>query len=370
MRVAVITTGFAANRKDYNGAAAILNTIMALSKMPDIGITVFSLYYPCNQLVYEIDSVKVYSFIEGRSLNRASKPAIWRDTKEKFGIEHRRKPFDLIHAMWAGESGHVAASLGKRFGVPLIANINGGELASIPEISFGSQLKLFQRRFVNRTLKQASAIVCGSDYMLRLLEKLYRQEHSAKSQKIPFGVDTRLFKKQHNNRKNEAPVFINVANAVPVKAHNILFDSFRKVLDKYPNAVLRCFGKDESNTLRVLAKSAGILNNIELNGFTEYEQIPHVLSEADIFVLSSLYESQNMALLEAAFCGLTAVSTNVGIAPEVTKYNAPPGNAESLAAMMIKAVEVPSTEYTGLEERFSLESSAEKFYGLYKSLCK
>ena len=61
------------------------------------------------------------------------------------------------------------------------------------------------------------------------------------------------------------------------------------------------------------AKAMGLEQNVKVFKFTDYSNIPYVLHNADVFVLSSIYESQNMSMLEAAFMGLPVVSTDVGL---------------------------------------------------------
>ncbi len=154
-----------------------------------------------------------------------------------------------------------------------------------------------------------------------------------------------------------------------------MLNAMKTVTQKYPGARLTICGRDDKNILSGMISDLGLTNNVELKGFVEYENIPSVLNSSDIFVLSSLYESQNMSLIEAAFCGLPLVSTGVGIAPEITDILALPGDSESLAENIIYVIE----NYSGksekallkipeLKENFSLNKCVNSFIELYKSL--
>ncbi len=81
-----------------------------------------------------------------------------------------------------------------------------------------------------------------------------------------------------------------------------------------------------------------------------------------------------MSLIEASFCGLPVVSTNVGIANEITEHLTSPGNAQELAENIIKVIDNYETEsekalqkIPALIEKFSLDKSVKRFIELYKS---
>ena len=154
-----------------------------------------------------------------------------------------------------------------------------------------------------------------------------------------------------------------------------MLKALKIAVQKYPNARLIICGRDDKNILPQMINELGLQNNVELKGFIEYEKIPEAINSCDIFVLSSLYESQNMSIIEAAFCGLPVVSTNVGIAGEVTGNIIEPGNPEKLAVNIIKVIENYQNESENaltkipeLKEKFSLDKSVNKFIELYKSI--
>jgi len=380
-KIAWITSGFSAHEKDYGGSASIHNLARVLSQSPEVELTIFSLYYPPRRPEYKFYSAKVHSFARTDMPLRTGKLSIWMRCIRAFSKLHTEKKFDIIHAMWAGEPGFVASFISGRHGLPLIVNICGGELAEIPEINYGSRLKFWQKKFVHRSFKQAARIVGGSNYILGKLEKYY--PHAAeKWVKIPFGVDENLFQskfssRRHLNKPNGHPGFtiINVASAVPVKSHTTLFKAVGLLKAKFPHLCLKVYGRDDVDKLKMLASCLGVKDCVKIMGFREYEKLPEALSEADVFVLSSLYESQNTSVIEAAMCGLPVVSTNVGIAEEITEHLVEPGDYSGLAReieCVLKNLE--SEKKTALEkvnrvrEKFSLSISVKQYVQLYKTL--
>lgn len=376
IRAAIITTGFSKDENDYGGASAFHNFVRELSGNKEIDVTVFAFYYPVNQSKYNFYNARVFSFASGKTRSMLSKLKTWRKCEKKFLEEHAKNRFDLIHSMWARESGFVASRLSRKLNIPFIANIGGGEMADLKEINYGSRASQLQKYFVDKTFARTDAIISGSDYITEKINKYYGAIISSKVHKLPFGVDEKMFSSQNLNiNDNNLPVLITVANAVPVKSHETLFKAVKIVSEKYPGVILECYGRDDKNVLSNLVNECGVTENVHLKGLIDYEHIPEVFNKKSIFVLSSLYESQNMSLIEAAFCGVPVVSTNVGVAGEITENIIETGNPEQLSEKIIYAIENYQEEkQKALEKRaeivdkFSLKGSTLRFVDLYKNI--
>ncbi|NOS84783.1 MAG: glycosyltransferase family 4 protein [Ignavibacteria bacterium] len=372
LNVAWVTSGFYADENDFGGAAAIHLLARELSQAPEIELTVFALYYPFDKNDYALYNAKVYTFSNCPQdrLTSLKKIKVWRTFRKKFAKENLNRKFDVIHSFWAGEPGYNATKVSHKFNIPLAANVCGGELASYPEINYGSQLKSLQRYFVGKTFEQATTIICGSDFVIKKASEIYNNNIIGKITKIPFGVDESLFCESDDTVEvnTKEPVLINIAHAAPIKAHYDLLLALTQVKLVYPNVMLKVYGNDPNSTIIKQADKMGLDANVQVFSFTNYENIPGILKEANVFVLSSIYESQNMSILEAAFSGLPVASTDVGVAREITPYISEPGNAAALAQNIINALKQQKPAYKDLHERFSLKASAGKYIKLYKKL--
>jgi glycosyltransferase involved in cell wall biosynthesis len=373
IRIAWITTGFSANETDYSGNAAMHNLARELSHNSEIELTVFSLYHPANKPDYTFHGAHVKSFGSGRVLSYTEKLRIWKKCKNSFIAEHKQKPFSIIHSMWAGESGYVASSLSKTLKIPLIINICGGELADLPKINYGSRTRFWQKYFVNKSFNRADKIISGSEFITNKIALYYNKNIQRKVVNIPFGVDDTLFKPGNSNRGFTC--LICIAHAVPVKSHDTLFNALAIVKESFPEIRLFCYGRDDRNVLTGLIQKYGLEESVVLCGFIDYEKIPDALSGSGVFVVSSLYESQNMSMLEAAFCGLPVVSANAGAAREITGHLTEPGIAKELAEKIIYVINNYEIERqkslavrNSLVKKFGLKYSAKRFIELYNSL--
>ncbi len=369
INLAWIISGFYADENDFGGVAAIHNLAKQVSANPDISLTVFALYYPLGKSEFNLYNAKVFTFNQYpyAELTWIRKLNAWREFRKKFDEVNRSREFDLIHSFWAAEPGYVAAKTSSKYNIPLIANICGGELACFPQINYGLQLNYRQRHFIKKTFAAAKIIVSGSEFITKLAGKYFNEPVTGKIRNLPFGVDEKLFNPAlyQKSVKADKPLLINIAHSVPVKAHKDLLKALGIVKQTYPNVLLQSYGFDEHNYIKDTAKQFGLENNVKVNGFIDYKLIPGAMRNADVFVLSSLYESQNMSMLEAAFMGLPVVSTDVGVAREITPYISKPGDHASLAENIIKAINSPKPGYKDLHERFSLQSTSNKFTKMY-----
>jgi len=377
MKVAWIITGFAENERDYNGAPAIHKLAEALSINKVIELDIYTLYYPINKSEYKYFNARVFSFATKNKNTRIDKYIIWKKAEKKFYQENAVKKYDIIHSLWSGESGNIAFRLSKKHKVPFVTSVCGGELAELKEINYGSRLKYWQKKFVDNSFSNASRIITGSVYINNLICKYYGAEIIKKTIDIPLGVDDKLFHPYESTTKYEDrfPVLLNIASAVPVKNHKMLLEAFILVKERFPKAMLVICGYDEKGILKSMLEKMNLCNSVIIKGFVPYELLPEAIIYSDICVLSSFYESQNLSILEAAFCGIPVVSTAVGIAEDITDNITSTNNHNDFAEKIISVAENIENEKIHSREKldvlkgsFSIKYTADKTFDLYKTI--
>jgi glycosyltransferase involved in cell wall biosynthesis len=139
-----------------------------------------------------------------------------------------------------------------------------------------------------------------------------------------------------------------VANWREQKDHLTLLHAFEFVLQRMPAAHLFLVGAENDGPYgdqirRELARQA-------LNGSVSVlgsrSDVPAILAECDVGVLSSVSEGLPLALLEYGLAGLPGVATAVGQCPEVLDHGhagvlVPPGSAKALGAALLELLESP-----------------------------
>lgn len=136
---------------------------------------------------------------------------------------------------------------------------------------------------------------------------------------IPVGIDLNKFKpmnKEEMRRKygfdTKDKIIIYVGRLEKEKNLEFLIKSFAFVKKNNPHTKLVFVGDGRE---RVHLKN--LVDELELKdvifmGAMEYDKIPEVLNCADVFALTSLYESGPLVIIEALACGVPSVTVDVG----------------------------------------------------------
>ncbi|WP_237340550.1 glycosyltransferase [Staphylococcus carnosus] len=104
--------------------------------------------------------------------------------------------------------------------------------------------------------------------------------------------------------------FVNVARLSPEKNHEVLIKVFKTIVEKEKKSKLYILGDGPLyNQLQQLIKKMNLEQNVFLLGFIKNPFM--FISQADCFVLTSNYEGQGMAILEAQVLGKPVIGTNV-----------------------------------------------------------
>ena len=145
------------------------------------------------------------------------------------------------------------------------------------------------------------------------------------------------------DEKRQLPVIVAVGRLQRQKNYEMLLGAFAELLQQ-SKANLLILGEGElREDLEKLAKKLGIEEYLSLHGFDENPF--KYLANADLFVLSSLYEGLPTVLIEALACGCPVVSTNCPSGPEEILNNGefgrltPVGNQHLFAKAMIQTLQ-------------------------------
>ncbi|MEP7141324.1 MAG: glycosyltransferase [Ferruginibacter sp.] len=199
-------------------------------------------------------------------------------------------------------------------------------------------------------------------------------------------VNDRLFKQDKNTAAEyreklmlqEKFVWIAVGRFFPQKDYDNLLTAFKLFSSKYPQAVLLIVGNGPmEKEVKNMILQKGLSNSVKTLGVRN--DVPQLLNTADAYVMSSAWEGQPIALIEAASTNLPIVATDVGgnntiVFDGMNGYLVPPKNAPALFSAMEKIVNMSKTDLnkmgensrTYVEDNFSVEVLGRKWLEIYK----
>lgn len=126
-----------------------------------------------------------------------------------------------------------------------------------------------------------------------------------KSAIIQNEVTTAFFDKERGRTGN----IVTVGRLSAQKNHGLLIDAFAEIAPRYPEEKLLIYGEGACRTqLQERIAQLHMEDRVYLMGLTD--NVPQVLSEAKLFVLSSDFEGMPNCLLEAMAVGVPSISTD------------------------------------------------------------
>jgi glycosyltransferase involved in cell wall biosynthesis len=326
MRIALITPGGVPRAGDPPGFAYLLALIERLARRHDLHV--FALHQGPQPERYALMGARVYTGgAHGPERRRA-----YRRVLGDLLREHRRRSFDVVHAMWLVPPGMLAAIARVRMRRPVLVHVAGGELVAMPDIGYGWRVSRRGRLWTRLALAGATRISAAS---LPVLDQIARLGYQA--DRIPFGVDlARWPPRAPRARRPGAPArLLHIGNLNPVKDQATLLQAAAALARQGVDFQLDVAGLDTTGgAVPALATRLGLDDRVRFHGFLPAARLRPLVDTADLLVMSSRHEAGPFALLEAAVAGVPAVGTAVGHFQEWTPHAAgavPPADAEALA---------------------------------------
>lgn len=252
---------------------------------------------------------------------------------------------DIIDAHFAYPDGYAALLLGRWLGVPYTVTLRGTETRHLQT-----------PRLAERALKalQSAARVFSVSESLKKLAVQHGAD-PASIEVVGNGVDIERFKPVDRQTARaalriapHAKILISVGGLVPRKGFHRVIAVLPKLQIAYPDLRFLIVGgpSPEGNNLPQLERQVdelGLKDYVTFLGPVQPDQLPALLSVADVFVLATSNEGWANVFLEAMACGLPVVTTDVGGNREVVKddslgFITPLGDSEALADAIGRAL--------------------------------
>ena len=289
----------------------------------------------------------------------------------------RQNNIDVIHTQLT-PANILGRLTGKALGVPVIST-----LQNVPQsLSATRPDRLWLDRLT--AVYMTDELVAVADHVRRE----YLHEWKLPSQRIKVIYNTvPLDKFKHIPEKpirsewSGSPVIMNIARLVPNKAQDMLIEAARIVLAKHPNAQFVLVGEgNERERLLHLIRSYGIEKQVVLTGLRH--DIPELLAQADLFVLSSRHEGLPLSAVEAMAAGRPVVVTDVGgnrelVTSGVNGLIMPSGDSVRFATALIEMIEQPERRLAYgraarefVSRQFAIQTIAEQYEELYEHMAR
>ena len=214
----------------------------------------------------------------------------------------RLKP-DILHAHYAGGYGLIAALASFH---PLVLTAWGSDVLILPRTS------RLMRGLVRFALRRANLVTSMAQHMTSAIRGLGVPGENVLT--LPFGVDTGIFH-PHNRREigtREGFTIVSTRHLEPLYNVGLLVEAMPVIVEEVPNVRLLLIGDgSERGRLQARVNELNLADRVTFLGRQRPAEIAGYLSDADLFVSTSLSDGNNVSLNEAMACGAFPIATDI-----------------------------------------------------------
>ncbi len=264
--------------------------------------------------------------------------------------------YAIPHAAAAYMAKQILAKQGKQ--IPVITTLHGTDITLVGRDTT-------YRPVVTFSMEESDILTAVSQ---NLKEETYRNFNIHKDIEVIYNfVDVKRFNKKPVDafRKLVAPhgekIIVHASNFRKVKRVEDVVNAFLLINEKLPSKLLLLGDGPERHAAESICRDCVAVNNIKFLG--KQEQMEDILPLADLFLLTSEYESFGLAALEAMAAEVPVISTNAGGLPEIniqgeTGYMT---NVGDIADMRDKAIAILQDPETHRRFRANALKQARRF---------
>lgn len=225
--------------------------------------------------------------------------------------------FDLVHIQTPFVAHYSGVKIAKALAIPCVITYHTlFEEYLYHYIPFVPKtiLKFFARRFSSHQCNQAQGVIAPSNIIVELL-KDYGVKNTIEI--IPTGINSNKFTqgngaafRERFNISSNKKVLLNVSRVAFEKNIGLLIDMVERIKQQLPDIMLVIAGEGPAKTAYMQhANKLNLDDNIAFVGYLDRDsELIDCYHSADIFVFSSVTETQGLVLLESMAAGTPVVS--------------------------------------------------------------
>ena len=301
--------------------------------------------------------------------------------------EHKSEPFDYLHLFHVFPFGITAVLLKKVLHLPLMTTLMGLETYSLHGRLYGPGLAARFSGPLRPLVLTVSDVVTAPS--VALAGYMHAQGCKKQIEVIPHGVNleeynsTSLRVGARDLRENlgigpDEQMILTVHRLHQVKDFTTAIRALRRVLKERPNTRLVVVGEGpQFERLRVAAENEHVASSITCVGSVNHDELPIYYAAADLFLLSTFYETFGLVLVEAMAASRCVVASNTGAVREIvqdgiTGFLFPVGNVDTLATILLRTLaddklrsEIGHRARRRVVDHYSLAKTAQRYLDRY-----
>lgn len=278
--------------------------------------------------------------------------------------------YAIPHASAAYMAKQILAKQNRR--IPVITTLHGTDITLVGRDKTYSPVVTF-------SMEETDILTAVSQ---NLKDETYKNFRIDKPIEVIYNfVDVKRFHKKaisvfkDSIAPNGEKIIVHASNFRKVKRVDDVVKTFQLISKKIPAKLLLIGDGPERPGIEEMTRNCPKHGDIRFLG--KQEQMEDLLPIADLFLLTSDYESFGLAALEAMAAEVPVISTNAGGLPEIIQqgvcgYMSNVGDVEDMSANAIKILEDPETHERfrknalAQADRFDIDKIVPEYEALYR----
>lgn len=288
---------------------------------------------------------------------------------------------DLLHVHYAiphASAAYMAKKILEQEGrtIPVITTLHGTDITLVGKDKTYAPVVAF-------SINQSDVITAVSN---NLRDETYQNFPIEKNIEVIYNfVDVERFRRKPIDAfkkvisPNGERILLHASNFRKVKRVQDVVKIFNEVRREMPAKLLFVGDGPERQMAEELSRNLGVSDDVRFVG--KQEQMEDILAIADLFLLTSDYESFGLAALEAMAAGVPVVSTNAGGLGEIningkTGFMADVGDVQTMSSQAIHILSDDATLQSFRDNaaaharQFDIKNIIPQYEILYKRFCK
>jgi glycosyltransferase involved in cell wall biosynthesis len=292
--------------------------------------------------------------------------------------EHRKKPFDILHAQYGYPTGLAALEASRMLGVPNVVSIQGGDGHWVGTCCATHKSAMLV------VLGHADALLIGSRSFAAEVE----HNHGTPLTRftiVPGAVEVERFRPRAGWQPGsfidpQQPVLLYHGRVDRRKGVIDLIDAFARVVPQHPARLIVSGIGPDSDAVAQRVQQLELGEHVEVAGYVAYDDVPTVYRRGDLFMSPTYAEGFSNTILEAMASGLGIVSTNsVGVVDCLRDNDnallVEPGDVASLAEAIRRMLtdealrmRLAQRAHDEVQTQYAWPTIAQQIAGVYEQL--
>lgn len=312
--IVIITPGFTAHAGDTVTIPSLRAFVAELARQP-VKVTVLTLEYPSEPVMYEVDGVTVYSS-GGNNSSWPFKLFTLIRAAGLFARINNIQPVTHIHSFWWQHTVLLGNYLAGKYKLPHLTTLMGQDV--LPANKYAKWLP-------------------AKNNIVVALSNFHAQHYAATFNKtvtavIPLGIKAGDYTVTPAGVRDIDVLGVGWLSAI--KNYGLFIDVIAIVVKHMP--AIKCVIAGDGEERAALQKQIDALrleNNIQITGLLPRSEVLQLMARSKVLLHTSKYESLGYVFIEAWLNTMQVVSTPVGIADKTNAYIG--NNVEELADKLL-----------------------------------